>query len=145
MSLRRLAAPALFAGLLASTPVAALAQQQGMNTIVLTPTILSSSPDASGAGRVALTPTSDADRMFVIDTAFGFRYLPPNSEFALIVPSREPGMRVLCSFTTDGAGSGTCQGQTITARALPPIQLRRSGETGTAILQWPSQGTSTGF
>ena len=138
-SLRGLAVLSTALWLFAGSTVGAAAQEQSRSTVVLlTPTAYSSSPFSGGAGSITYDPDG------TLRSAFGFRYLVPNSSYTLVVP-REAGQRiVLCTFTTNTTGAGDCQGEPNDLPYLPRIQLRRGGEDGMTVLQWPSQ-SGTGF
>ena len=129
-------------------PAATLASHESSNKLTFAPVAGSPSPDASGSGVINYVKGISGDEPNTSWTsAFRFSGLATDTTYTVVVRGRFADPTVfsaICSFTTNGAGGGTCNSQFLGLQRLAVAQLRLGGVGGTPVLQATRQAVLPG-
>lgn len=129
-------------------PTAVFASHESSNKLVFAPVAGSPSPDAAGSGVINyIKGTSGEEPDTSWSSTFRFSGLTADTAYTVVVRGRflDPGaFSGICSFTTNGSGTGSCASQFTGLQRLAIAQLRLGGATGAAVLQATRQAVVTG-
>ena len=129
-------------------PTAAFASHESSNKLVFAPVAGSPSPDAAGSGVINyIKGTSGEEPDTSWSSAFRFSGLETNTTYTFVVRGRftdATAFSGICSFTTNGAGNGSCASQFSGLQRLAIAQLRLGDATGTPVLQATRQTVLAG-
>ncbi len=129
-------------------PGATLAAHESSNKLAFTPVAGSPAPDASGNGVINYIKGISADEPDTAwSSAFRFKGLAADTTYTVVVRGRfaDPAVfSTICTFTTNGAGIGTCNSRFTGLQRLAITQLRRAGVGGTLVLQATRQAVLAG-
>ncbi len=123
------------------TALPALASHESNNALTFAPVTGSPSPGASGAGVINYVKGASTEEPNTVWTSsFHFAGLAPGTTYSVFVFSRGG----ICTFTSDAAGSGSCESTFVSLPMLGIAQLRLGGDAGPAVLQATRQAVSRG-
>lgn len=129
-------------------PAAAFASHESSNKLEFAPVASSPSPDAAGSGVINyIKGTSDVEPDTSWSSAFHFSGLAADTAYSVVVRGRfadATAFSAICSFTTNGSGSGSCASQFTGLQRLAIAQLRLGDVTGATVLQATRQAVVAG-
>ncbi|MEO5918209.1 MAG: hypothetical protein ABIQ17_01475 [Candidatus Limnocylindrales bacterium] len=129
-------------------PGATLAAHESSNKLAFAAVAGSPSPDGSGNGVINYIKGISADEPDTAwSSAFRFNDLAADATYTVVVRGQFADPTVfsaICTFTTNGAGIGTCNSRFTGLRRLAIAQLRLGGVGGTPVLQATRQAVLPG-